>query len=291
MVVDLLTTASPEKAADLVRYLEKQNEDRQKLERRIFSEANEVVEMEGHQRRPALVLASPEWHAGIIGIVASRLVDRYARPVLLIALRRERVEESLPSPDCLPTIGQGSGRSVPGFALHEALRACGADLLSYGGHRAAAGFRIRPERIDAFREHFCAYTAAHFPDGLPPATLELDAEVPLAALTFGLMQELDRLEPYGAGNPRPLFLAGGLEVIGTPRRIGQGERHLSFRVRQGGTQMRAVAWGMGERLEEVLSQGGRCCVVFVPRVNEWQGYRSVELEVVDFQPGGRAALT
>jgi single-stranded-DNA-specific exonuclease len=187
-------------------------------------------------------------------------------------------------------VGQGSGRSVPGFPLHEALRACEEHLLSHGGHMAAAGFKIHPERVDAFREQFCAYAARHFPSGPPAPRLVIDAEVPLSVLTYGLLEAIDRLEPYGAANTRPLFLAGGLEVLGTPRRIGQGERHMSFRVRQGETAMRAIAFGMGDRLEELLSAGGRCCLVFTPRINEWNGYRSIELEVADFQPGAEARL-
>src|SRR5262249_25542859 len=153
-----------------------------------------------------------------------------------------------------------------------------------------AGFKIQPERIDAFRQRFCAYAAQHFPDGPPPPRLVIDAEVSLNALTAGLIQELDRLEPYGSANRRPLFLAGGLEILGIPRRIGTGERHMSFRVRQGETTMRAIAFGMGDRLDELMSAGGQCCLVFTPRINEWQGYRSVELEVADFQPGARARL-
>ncbi len=278
LVVELLTTPSPHRAADLARYLEGQNQERQKLERRILGEARELAAaLDG---APALVIAHPDWHAGIIGIVASRLVDLHARPVLLIALRK----------DGDGVVGQGSGRSVPGFALHEALAACGEHLLSHGGHHAAAGFRVRPERIDAFREQFCAHAARCLPAGPPAPQLTIDAEVPLSVLTQGLLRELDRLEPYGSANARPLFLAGGLEVLGTPRRIGVGERHLSFRVRQGATTMRAVAWSMGERLEDLMTGGGACCLVFTPRLNEWQGYRSVELEVVDFQPGPDASL-
>ena len=129
---------------------------------------------------------------------------------------------------------------------------------------------------------------------MPPAPrLRLDAEVPLSALTLGLLRDLDKLEPYGAENPRPRFLAGGLEIVGEPRRIGKDERHLSFRVRQGGTAMRAVAWGMGERLDELMAASGKCCLAFTPRVNEWQGQRTIELEVSDFQPGrgGAAGVT
>jgi single-stranded-DNA-specific exonuclease len=290
LVVELLTTTSPERAADLARYLEEQNQKRQTMERRILSEARALASAGDLAAAPALVLAHPEWHAGIIGIVAGRLADLYGRPVLMIALRRERGEGPGPDGDGGPVVGQGSGRSVPGFPLHEALRACEEDLLSHGGHAAAAGFKIHPARIDALRERFCAYASGHFPSGPPAPRLVIDAEVPLSVLTYGLLDDLDRLEPYGAANARPLFLAGGLEVLGTPRRIGQGERHMSFRVRQRETAVRAIAFGMGDRLEELLSAGGRCCLVFTPRLNEWQGYRSVELEVVDFQPGAEARL-
>jgi single-stranded-DNA-specific exonuclease len=282
LVVELLTTASRERAAELARYLESQNQDRQKLERRILTEAREMAEAEGLNGQPALVLASGAWHAGIIGIVAGRLADLYARPVLLIALREERTEGA--------SLGQGSGRSVPGFALHEALRTCDDLLLSHGGHRAAAGFKVRPDAIDAFRERFCAYAARHFPDGPPPPRLVLDAEVPLSALTLGLAQDLDRLEPYGNQNQPPVFLAGGLQIVGEPRRMGKGERHISFQVRQQNTTLRAVAWSMADRVPELMAEGGQCCLAFTPAVNEWQGRKSVELHVTDFQPGPRARL-
>jgi single-stranded-DNA-specific exonuclease len=282
LVVELLTTPSPQRAVELARYLEGQNGKRQQLERTIFEEAQELIESSSLDGSPALVLASPNWHPGVIGIVAGRLAERYARPVLLIAVRQERAE--------CPPVGQGSGRSVPGFALHEALRACADQLLRHGGHAAAAGFKIAPECIDDFRERFCAHAAQHFTAGPPAPLLIIDAEMPLSALTSGLLRSLDQLEPFGADNRRPLFLAGGLEVVGSPRRIGGGERHLSFRARQEGTTLRAVAWGMGDRVEELMSAGGQCCVVFTPRINEWQGYRNIELEVVDFQAGPRARL-
>jgi single-stranded-DNA-specific exonuclease len=281
LVVELLTTTSPQRAADHARYLEQQNAERQTIERRMVAQAREIAERDFAQA-PALVLASADWHGGVIGIVAGRLAEQYARPVLMIAVRQGD-NGGLP-------VGHGSGRSVPGFALHEALKACGDCLISHGGHRAAAGFKVRADAIDAFRDRFCAYAAAQFPDGPPGPRLILDAEVPLSALTMGLLKEIDRLEPYGSENGRPVFLAGGLEIQGQPRRMGGGERHMSFRVSQNGTTLRAVAFGMGERFDELMSDGGRCCLAFTPKINEWQGYRSVELEVVDFRPGPRVAL-
>jgi single-stranded-DNA-specific exonuclease len=173
---------------------------------------------------------------------------------------------------------------VADFPLHEALRACDGELISHGGHAAAAGFKVRADCIPALRERFAAFAAAHFGTALPYPRLILEEEVPISALTFGLMKELDKLEPYGADNPRPRFLATGLTLDGEPKKMGGGERHVSFRVRQGGTALRAVAFGMADRLEELQSGGGACSLAFTPKVNEWNDRRSVELEVADFRP-------
>jgi len=213
----------------------------------------------------------------VIGIVAGRLAEQLGRPVLLIAAKTEGA--------C-----PGSGRSIPGFKLHEALAHCTEHLVSHGGHAAAAGFRVLPDRIDRFRERFCEFAARHFPSGPPAPSLTLDAEVPLSSLTPGLLAQIDRLEPYGAANPRPRFLAADLEIVGEPRRIGGGERHLTFRVKPGSTSLRCIAWGMGERLDELLSGERRCCLATTPKINDWNGYRAVELEVADFQPGPVALL-
>ena len=276
LAVELLTTTSAQRADTLADYLERQNQERQQIERRILQEARELAQREGDVS--ALVLASPSWHPGLLGIVASRLVDQYARPVLMIALR-----------DGHPH-GQGSGRSVPGFRLHEALQECTADLVSHGGHATAAGFRIVPEMIDGFRQRFCDVASRHFGAEPPAHRLTIDAEVPFSALTLGLLQAVEQLEPFGSGNPQPLLLADRLQVVGEPRRVGGGERHLSFRVRQNGKELRAIAFGMGDRAEELMSVGGQCCLAFTPRLNEWQGYRSVEIEVRDFQAGPTARL-
>jgi single-stranded-DNA-specific exonuclease len=278
LAIELLTTPSRQRAVDLARYLEEQNKKRQFMERHILAHAREMVEADGVDGAPALVLAHADWHPGLIGIVAGRLAELYGRPALLIALR----EADMP--------GQGSGRSVAGFALHEALAACGEDLVSHGGHAAAAGFRIHARAVDGFRERFCAYAARQFTGGPVAPRLVIDAEVPLSALTPGLMEAIGQLEPYGAGNSDPLLLAGDLQVVGEPRLVGAGERHLSCRVRQHGQDMRVIAFGMADRAQELMSAGGKCCVVFTPKINEWQGRRTVEMEVKDFQAGGRARL-
>jgi single-stranded-DNA-specific exonuclease len=284
VAVELLMTTRRERAVDLARHCDALNEMRQKLERETVKRARELLESEGRLADPALVLASTEWHAGVVGIVAGRLAEQYGRPALLITLpgsdpRHEQV-----------SYASGSGRSIPGVALHEALAACGDLLAGHGGHAAAAGFRLLPENIGAFRERFCAHVAGQFPAGMPAPELVLDDEAPLSALTAGLVNDLDRLEPYGAENRKPLFLAGALRVEGEPRKVGQGERHLSFRVRQGATALKAIGWNMAERAGELMSAGGECCLAFTPRRNEWQGRVSVDLEVSDFQPGAQARL-
>jgi single-stranded-DNA-specific exonuclease len=279
LVVELLTTANPARAREVAEYLDGQNGQRQALERKMVAQARDLIERDGLDRCSAIVLAHPEWHAGVVGIVAGRMVEHVGRPVILFALKDGS------------EVVTGSGRSVPGFQLHEALKACDDLLVGHGGHAMAAGARIRPKDIDAFRERFQGYAAKHFPASEPPTPrLRLDAEVPLSALTPGLLRDLEKLEPYGADNPRPRFLAGGLEIVGDPRRIGKDERHLNFRVRQNGTSMRVVAWGMGDRLDELMAADRKCCVAFTPRVNEWQGHRSIELEVVDFQACAEAKL-
>jgi single-stranded-DNA-specific exonuclease len=279
LAVELLTTTSPQRATDLARFLEDENKKRQTVERTMYSEAREQAEKYDRAGAPALVLASPNWHAGMIGIVAGRLMEAYGRPVLLIALGKE---------DGQP--GSGSGRSLPGLRLHEALRECSELLLSHGGHATAAGFKIAPAAIEPFRDRFCAVAGRSFKAGAPGPRLVIDGEVPLSALTPGLLESMRQLEPYGAGNPQPLFLAGELQVVGEPRRVGGGERHLSFRVRQGSRDLKAIAFGMGDRAEELMSAEGKCCLVFTPKINEWQGWRSVELEVRDLQAGPRARL-
>jgi single-stranded-DNA-specific exonuclease len=144
--------------------------------------------------------------------------------------------------------------------------------------------------IDGFRTNFCAVVERQFGAELPQHRLIIDAEVPLASLTTGAMQAIEQLEPYGSGNPPPLLLADRLQVVGEPRKVGDGERHLSFRVKQNGKDLRAIAFGMGDRCEELMSQQGQCCLAFTPRWNEWQGYKSVEIEVKDFQAGPAAKL-
>lgn len=278
LVVELLTTRSPVKAREIAECLNGYNTQRQTIERRMAAQAREMLGSRDHSAEPAIVLGSEDWHQGVVGIVAGRLTEQFGKPTILVALR----------PNDEPSTG--SGRSIPGVELHELLRECSESLLAHGGHAAAAGIKVLPSRLGEFRDRFLASVARRCPAGLPRPRLLLDSEVPLSALTFALLKEIDRLEPYGADNAKPRFLASGLTVEGAPRRIGTEGRHLSFRVRQGHTVIRAVAFGMGERHEELMTGGGSCSLAFIPKLNVWQGRRSVEIEVLDFQPTATPAV-
>jgi single-stranded-DNA-specific exonuclease len=277
LVVDLLTTTSRPRATEIARFLEGQNQERQQIERRILAEARVLLAAWDIDHSPVVVLANRDWHPGVIGIVAGRLVEACARPVILVALRDE------------PAASLGSGRSVAGFALHEALSACGDRLISHGGHAAAAGFKIPQSYLEDFRERVRIYSKQKFVAASSPR-LTVDAEVPLELLTTGLVEALGRLEPYGAGNPRPLFLAGPVSVVGEPRTVGRGERHLRFRVQQNRHSFPAIGFNLAERAAELMSADRQCCLVFSPSFNDWNGWRSLQLEVVDFEPGPKARL-
>jgi single-stranded-DNA-specific exonuclease len=279
LVVEMLTTTNPAKAREVAEYLESQNGQRQVIERKMVQQAKDLLERDPQDDFSAAVLAHADWHPGVVGIVAGRMVEYLGKPVILFAMK----EGSL--------IVTGSGRSIPGFELHEALKACDDLLVGHGGHAMAVGAKLRPENLEAFCLRFREHAAAFFPTGVPPTPrLRLDAEVSLSSLTFGVLRDLDKLEPYGADNPKPRFLAGGLEIVGEPKKMGKDERHLSFQVRQGGTKMRAVAWGMAERIDELMSADRQCCVAFTPKINEWQDRRTIEIEVNDFQAGPVARL-
>ena len=268
LAVELLTTTSPERAAKLASYLNEQNSLRQTVELRIFKEARKRIEAEGTDA-PAFVVVDPGWHAGVIGIVAGRLAERYHRPVFVLAQSSD--------------LAQGSGRSVPGLSLHAALESCREHLVSHGGHAMAAGLKIRPESIAAFREQFCQYVAEHLEPEDSEPVLNIDAEVPLSALTHHAISQLDHLEPFGAGNPKPVFCASGVELAAPPKRIGGGERHLALRIRQNGATLRAVAFGKGERADELGRATTGFDVAFCPSINTFRGYSNVELEVKDWR--------
>jgi single-stranded-DNA-specific exonuclease len=264
--LELLLTEDPEEARRLADRLEELNRDRQAVEDRILRAAIAQVDgwPERTRRRRAYVLWGEDWHEGVIGIVASRLVDRYHRPVVLIA--------------GADGLWKGSGRSIPAFDLHGALGACARHLERFGGHRAAAGLSILPERVEAFAEAFAAHAESTLePEELVPTTV-VDAVLPRGTkLTLELCQELRRLAPFGLGNPDVTLLAPACEVV-EPATVGEG-KHLRFRVRREGVDAGgAIAFGMGAQLDR-YRRVGNYDVAFRLEENHWNGTVAPQLVV------------
>ncbi|MGB2874490.1 MAG: single-stranded-DNA-specific exonuclease RecJ [Gaiellaceae bacterium] len=263
--LELLLTEDQETASKLAAELEELNRDRQAVEERILREAAEAIEEwpEARRRHRAYVVTGEGWHEGVIGIVASRLVERYNRPVVLIAGAEGD--------------WKGSGRSIPAFDLHDGLRECADDLERWGGHAAAAGLSIRPERLAAFADAFAAVAdAALGEEELRPLTT-VDALVHGADLTLELAAELAQLAPFGLGNPNVTLLLAGCEVV-EPTAVGDG-KHLRFRVRADGRDSgSAIAFRLGAQLER-LRRVGRYDVAFRLEANQWNGTVAPQLNV------------
>ncbi|MBS0208517.1 MAG: single-stranded-DNA-specific exonuclease RecJ [Planctomycetes bacterium] len=271
--IELLTTTSESRATALAEYLNELNSSRQSLERSIYLAANkQAQEKFDPENDPALVLADYDWHPGIIGIVAGRLVEKFHRPVILVALDKLGVKP-----------GTGSARSVPGFALHEALAGCSQWLVGHGGHAMAAGLKVEERKLDTFREQFCQLVLDQEEAPARQAELLIDAELPLGLLTHATVEQIESLAPFGQGNRRPLFCATGLSLCEPPKQIGGGGRHLSLRLEQDGVRMRGVAFGGGEWLEELTAIDGPIDVVFRPTINTFQGARRVEVQISDWR--------
>jgi single-stranded-DNA-specific exonuclease len=270
LAVELLTDASSERATEIAEYLEEQNRARQAIERKILDEAIAQCEQLGYDREDcrAIVLGQADWHAGVIGIVASRLVDRFNRPAVMIALTNGT--------------GQGSGRSISGFHLARALEACGEHLEAYGGHEMAAGLKIRTDNFETFRRAFCDHASQSLsPEQLTPE-LRIDCLAQLNHITEALVRDMKRLGPFGHGNRKPLLCCRGLTLAAVPRRCGKTGDHLQLFVRQGPDAMRCIAFKSGELFEK-LQPGVTLDLAVEPQLNAFNGRVSVELEVKDLQ--------
>ncbi|MGD0949156.1 MAG: single-stranded-DNA-specific exonuclease RecJ [Candidatus Binatia bacterium] len=268
--VELLTTEDTARAEELATELDQENRARQTIEQEILQEALFQVERDGYlEERRSIVLASADWHPGVIGIVASRLVDRFYRPTVLLAI------------DAQTGVARGSGRSIRGLDLYEALKACRHLVEGFGGHRMAAGLSIRQERIPAFAEHFeAAVRAATRPDDFIPQIM-VEAELSFGEIGDHLVQELAQLEPHGPGNPEPVFLTRGAIVVS--RRI-VGENHLKLYLRSGDRALSAIGFGMADLPVE---DGAVLDILFSPELNEWNGSTSLQLRLRDLRAAGK----
>jgi single-stranded-DNA-specific exonuclease len=270
IVVEMLTTTCRERAVEIANFLDSENKRRQDLQVDIMVSARKKVMNEINlDETSAIVLADQAWHPGIVGIIASKIVEEFNRPTVMIAIAED--------------IGHGSARSIPSFHLLEALEYCKGKLLSVGGHAQAAGLKIHPDNINEFRQMLNSTTSQRLSKTDLVPILNIDAEVTLSMLSKALVAELVRLSPYGEGNPLPLFAAINVKVVGQPRRIGSKGQHLSFYVKQGDVAIRAVAFGMGEQFERLKQNGKTCSLAFAVKINNWMDGENLELEVKDIK--------
>lgn len=269
LAVELLTDAPEARCREIADYLAQQNVERQKIERSIADHAAEMVVAGGLDREDsrAIVLSCDQWHGGVIGIVASRMVDRFSRPAVLIAINGDG-------------IGHGSARSIPGFHMRDALAACGEHLLSFGGHAMAGGLKIHPAKIPDFAAAMQRYARQNVTAEQLAAPLAVDAEATLAQLGYNVVAQLEKLAPFGEGNPPPVVVIRGCKLLADPRRMGRSGNAVSLNVAQGSARMRAVGFGMGD-LADRLRGINTIDLVAEPCLNRFNGSVSVELKLKD----------
>jgi single-stranded-DNA-specific exonuclease len=270
LAVEMLTTATESKAREIATYLEAQNRQRQAVEKQILQQALAQIESNGwaSDENRALVLSADGWHAGVIGIVAARIVERYCRPTVLIATSNGQ--------------GQGSARSIPGFHLANALESCSQYLLAHGGHEMAAGLKIESARIDDFRAEFLKIASSLVTDEMliPQLRVECSADIP--QITEALVTDLQRLGPFGHGNRKPTLCLDNSIIAASPRRVGKTGDHLQLTVKQNRQTIRCIAFGAGDLMDK-LPAGASIRLAVEPCINEFNGRRSVELHVKDIQ--------
>ncbi len=267
----LLLTDDAGEARRLAARAEEVNTARQDEDRRTLEEALRKLESTYEPERDfGLVVDGDGWHPGVIGIVASRLVERVHRPVVMVAVG--------------DGVGRGSGRSVPGFDLHAALVACREHLGRFGGHRQAAGLDVRPEQVDAFREAFNQVAREHLGHLDLRPELRADAELHLGQADLSLAGILRHLGPHGIGNPRPVFAGRSLRVVGSPREVGSG--HLKLTLEQDGITRPGIGFGLVARIPPDRLVGERVDALFQLTVNEYRGRRTAQLRLLDLRPTG-----
>lgn len=262
--LELLTTASGARALEIASMLNDQNEQRKRVERKIFDDACEMAAgagmLDDHSR--SIVLAHRDWHPGVVGIVCSRLAGKFGRPAILLCDRGEGVLS-------------GSGRSIDGFNLHEGLGACAHHLTSFGGHDMAAGLALEQASVGAFAESFALFASQRIDEQMMLPSLRVDCEADLAELTPLAIRQLEALGPFGRANPKPSILLRGLSLAQDAEVFGGRGAHLKLTVRSESSSLRLIGWRWSEQRER-LRAGETIDAVVEPKLNHWNGRSLVE---------------
>ncbi|MEI8134969.1 MAG: single-stranded-DNA-specific exonuclease RecJ [bacterium] len=297
--VELLMAQTPQEAMSSAAVLELENINRRKIDEEAFLEAVELVDaMLDRDRDRIIVLHKPEWHAGVIGIVASRLVERYHLPVVLMTT--------------IDGVAKGSARSIIGFDIHSALKRCEDKLVTFGGHKYAAGVSIMPERVSEFRDAINMVAQEMVSDAMLERELVIDSAIDLSELTPKYFAVIRQLAPFGPDNIRPLFYAKDIQIVGFPRIVGKAVAHLKTNVRSahkidyqqfqasrtdpnpnivplniGGNPIDAIGFGLGNRIDELKNERNKLRedveMVFALDENEYNGKTTPQLVLKDFK--------
>ncbi len=263
-VVRLLLTDSKDEAVGIASWLDKLNSERQRIEEEMYQEALSKINDKGICS--AIVQSSVGWHPGVIGIVASRIAETFYRPTFVISIEGSSAK--------------GSARSIPTFDIYKGLTDCREFLTGYGGHKQAVGFQLRSKNIPYFEERITKIANEKLSEEDLKPSLEIDANVNLSHISFGLIRELEALEPFGFGNPEPLLGSKGLEVL-YPRVVGNN--HLKMKLRQRSCSIDAIGFDMGKFFER-LETSTIIDAVYIPLINEWERGKYLQLNVKAFRP-------
>ncbi|MBI5756853.1 MAG: single-stranded-DNA-specific exonuclease RecJ [Nitrospirae bacterium] len=268
MAVRLLTTKDPEEARHIASYLNQMNEERQRIEAKIKNEVREKIAKEMDiNREKVIVMASGEWHQGVIGIVASKIVDEFYRPCILISLQEDGN-------------GKGSARSIPGFNIYEGLEECSDLIEKFGGHKYAAGLTIKGANIPLLRERLSVVAGDRLSEEDFIPRLIMDAEIDLEEISFPLLKEMTLLPPYGVANPEPVIVSRGLRVM-EPKLVGKD--HLKIKLRRGGTYLDCIGFNMASAYNNIIKTGGEIDAAYTPELNLWNGTYGIQLKLKDMR--------
>jgi single-stranded-DNA-specific exonuclease len=268
--VALLTADDPTEAERLAHRLDTVNQQRRALQQSIESTVHERI-MQHYDGRPpaAIVLAAPDWHHGVVGIVAARIAETYHRPTFLLQIAGDTA--------------RGSGRSIPNFDLYQGLQHCARWLKRFGGHKYAAGLSMDAAYLPYLQETFIRFAEERLaPEEMLP-TLRLDAVVALADVTLNLIEHLTNFAPHGPGNPTPVFCTYAVQIASAPRRLGQHDQHIRFQVTQHGVTSNVIAFNMADQVLS-LTHAPAVDIAFTPTIDTWQGRCEIELQLRAIRP-------
>jgi len=270
LAVELLTSDSQIRSIKIAQYLKEQNTLRQQCEKKILKQACDMIIKQNlnHPDQKSIVVAGDNWHTGVVGIVASRIIDRFYRPTIII--------------NTANGIAQGSARSIEGFDILAAVTACSDNLISFGGHKMAAGITLENNKIEDFVADFEAYAKENVNGDNLTAKLRIDAQIKLSQLKIPVVNELQMLEPFGQGNPKPLFATKGVRLASPPKRVGAKQAHLQLAVTDNTNTIRCIGFGMG-KYEKKLLEHEFFNVAYQPDINTFNGTCSVQLVLKDIQ--------